>query len=1124
MAINYPIPVIFFDEQYDTGEPLAGGKLYAFEAGTSNPKVCFQEPTGNVPTTHPIVLNAAGRASVWLSDGAYKWVLTDKDDNIIWTKDNVGLVGSNGGSLFVSSVAALRNLNIDLTDYASIAMAGSNVLTYAWDEFSAATDNGFSVIIPSSSPATGRWILKYDGCISSSVFSSLSNAVTKIGTANVTLTVSKTETLTADLTIPSNISLKILKGGSIAGAFTLSMLGLLLSDEREIISSSTIVRFGVNGVHKIQSRWFNSFAKAVESCTQSDNVLLEHDTAMSITNHLTIPSNVILRIVNVGATLNIANTMTLTIDGKLEADRITIFSGLGDVKLKSDSTDCIYPEWFGVSTASLDNTPALQKALDVADDSDGYRVGIVRVASGTFVCTGTLTLPTKIIFEGAGASQSIIKHNPSTFISLIEADGGSDGQIIINNLGFKGRGVNTGNTKYLFNLVNFKRNCSLSNIYLSNSVGYIKINEGSLCSLIGITCSDSTPNNTLAGVTNTQWAEIWDVGSAPINLIGMTGAVIKDLTINNVGSELNSGFGDPNSVIRMEASDSTVIDGLSIYNVFNNGTYNIYANYMALFTDCTGITMDGLLFVSDHAKVALLKFERECNATITSFRADSVESSYLIHSKSVHTISVDGLGVFASQLLSPYWIEQNGHSVYGIIDISNSFAITGLAYTDTSYSIYPNNITDTFAMGVDYREGISDKITSAYSTKRIVPKIGITVSAGSNPTYTGVGIATGHYIQINSGTYTNEAGKTLQIKKAQGSTAADVLCAFRLRPQTASKYYRVYISEIGSPYLVKSDTAFATDRGDWVAQFRTNASTEIVHYADGSTPGLDANPYNIRATAYVGSYSGGSDLVQVYDSAAPTIGIWSRGDIVINSQPASNQPYGWQCTVAGSPGTWVASTYVDLSAPVVFDSDVTAAKSILNDNVDGNYSAIEITNENNTAGSTNESITTNYFLRGGDNVTNRNAGYLSVAKDDSYNTTFDSTSKTTFGVALENVNYPMLSLSYYKGIEPKGRIQGAGSGAITAGTDIQCEEAYNLHYVTGTGGTNIERMSNANWTDGSIVTFVLGSAVNFLHNSTPSGDFKPFFIPYGVTLVGSVNSVIQFVLYNGYWRQIRYVP
>lgn len=39
-------------------------------------------------------------------------------------------------------------------------------------------------------------------------------------------------------------------------------------------------------------------------------------------------------------------------------------------------------------------------------------------------------------------------------------------------------------------------------------------------------------------------------------------------------------------------------------------------------------------------------------------------------------------------------------------------------------------------------------------------------------------------------------------------------------------------------------------------------------------------------------------------SAIPTAGTWALGDIVVNNSAVSGRVFGWQCTVAGTPGTW----------------------------------------------------------------------------------------------------------------------------------------------------------------------------------------------------------------------------
>lgn len=52
-------------------------------------------------------------------------------------------------------------------------------------------------------------------------------------------------------------------------------------------------------------------------------------------------------------------------------------------------------------------------------------------------------------------------------------------------------------------------------------------------------------------------------------------------------------------------------------------------------------------------------------------------------------------------------------------------------------------------------------------------------------------------------------------------------------------------------------------------------------------------------------------------TAAPTTGTWAQGDVVRNSAPAelgtAGSKYvihGWQCTVSGTPGTWVQMRYL----------------------------------------------------------------------------------------------------------------------------------------------------------------------------------------------------------------------
>lgn len=70
------------------GKPLAGGKLYTYQARTNAPKATYQSEDAVVENTNPVILNGEGYANVYLV-GSYKMVLKDDKDNEIWSSDPV---------------------------------------------------------------------------------------------------------------------------------------------------------------------------------------------------------------------------------------------------------------------------------------------------------------------------------------------------------------------------------------------------------------------------------------------------------------------------------------------------------------------------------------------------------------------------------------------------------------------------------------------------------------------------------------------------------------------------------------------------------------------------------------------------------------------------------------------------------------------------------------------------------------------------------------------------------------------------------------------------------------------------------------------------------------------------
>lgn len=89
------------DQIFDSaGDPLVGGQVETYLAGSSTPAATYTSDTGLVQNGNPIILNALGYApnAVWLSGGvAYKFIIKNADGAVLRTIDNVA--GINDASV-----------------------------------------------------------------------------------------------------------------------------------------------------------------------------------------------------------------------------------------------------------------------------------------------------------------------------------------------------------------------------------------------------------------------------------------------------------------------------------------------------------------------------------------------------------------------------------------------------------------------------------------------------------------------------------------------------------------------------------------------------------------------------------------------------------------------------------------------------------------------------------------------------------------------------------------------------------------------------------------------------------------------------------------------------------------
>ena len=83
-------PSLFYRDWDANGNPLAGGLVYTYLAGTTTPAATYTDSTGLTPNTNPVVLNARGEAAIWIpANTGYKFVVTDSAGNPIRTVDQV---------------------------------------------------------------------------------------------------------------------------------------------------------------------------------------------------------------------------------------------------------------------------------------------------------------------------------------------------------------------------------------------------------------------------------------------------------------------------------------------------------------------------------------------------------------------------------------------------------------------------------------------------------------------------------------------------------------------------------------------------------------------------------------------------------------------------------------------------------------------------------------------------------------------------------------------------------------------------------------------------------------------------------------------------------------------------
>lgn len=101
-VVQAPVPK--FRSFVASGAPNAQGCVYTYATGTSTPQATYTDSTGATPNTNPVVLDANGEASIWITSAVYRFQ--------VWTFGG-GSIGVNcGGGSQLYSIDGVKDYGL----------------------------------------------------------------------------------------------------------------------------------------------------------------------------------------------------------------------------------------------------------------------------------------------------------------------------------------------------------------------------------------------------------------------------------------------------------------------------------------------------------------------------------------------------------------------------------------------------------------------------------------------------------------------------------------------------------------------------------------------------------------------------------------------------------------------------------------------------------------------------------------------------------------------------------------------------------------------------------------------------------------------------------------------------
>lgn len=506
-----------------------------------------------------------------------------------------------------------------------------------------------------------------------------------------------------------------------------------------------------------------------------------------------------------------------------------------------DATDCI--EAFNAAIA--------QARLSGGSPVRAGEAGVYRVSAQIIIYEGVSMWGHSPHGSGSSGSEEVyssIRYVGGDFVDVIKTNSATDDDSIsIRYWRVLGGTFRAGTARYGFYAEAFHRGCELVGNIFRDCYGTVRINSGYYSTVRDNVMGLVTPAQTAGAATDAEFAQVYTANSASLYLAEMNGSDCSGNKLSIMVSENNTAAKPIQAVYvsgqdvdcRRWAIESTGVDYSTFtprmdYLIKNEG----YSDFSGLYVEACNSD----LYTFFNFGEGFFKLE--------NFSVFNADCATMFRNQALGDIHLKNGVIYDTDTDNAWFCSSTGKGAGGDVQANDVRWFSGNRIADTTYNADTANVYDTDAD--TYVNGAQDGTDLRFHGRyRNFPRkvTGLTVSSSSD--------AGGEFIDIQSGVLLSEDGAYRNCKWRTGNATNNNMAVQRLRPETNSATYRVYVGRLGNIHLRSSTGAFTDSRGDWISTFTTGAS--------GTVGGLTDNPrLSLR-----GTYIPGTDIVQISGTGTP---------------------------------------------------------------------------------------------------------------------------------------------------------------------------------------------------------------------------------------------------------------